>query len=1259
MGVQDDEIPVMLDVLRGKIAFGPKRHDSPLGVVMKGLGAIEAAGAGFAHGTEQYQKQHGYKGRLFDYISHPSRFYKEARAGFSEVPDAVSEGYNYSDFVRESTKPGSMMHKFAMPIGLGMAILFDPTTYLTFGATSVSKTAAYRMLAQSDLQVAKKADKLITGNFGKTIDTVHGPIRADYNNWDAIFSHVKVSSGAPFTIGDALDQLKAVGLQTKSDIRRTRTYITEQGDIVNAGIRQRLGAALLPTNVKGGRGTRFMGRTIPGTPALGARLGAKGHEGVTKAFPITEAIIPNWAARHVVDDGLRASSLVEMSRYRTGIQRAQMEIGRNVREMQRPLVRSGDPQLGDVLDFSVTRMLPDHGMWDQLGEKLRPEVVTSKAMNRFFPVAMMPDGEIRVGLPGMSHGDALTQADMDRWVPGAEQFMQAEWKQLQDQGMIEGTGVLDDSGHVLQVNAGNDFVKNPARPEGQGTGVDFRAGGPEDVSERMKQAAERVFHGSSDEEVLHNIADTGKPTFQRVLVKPRERYGILDKSDDALAPAQKALKNNINVAVDVHIENAVEAGVSEKQLRTLWNQLKDYYDDPLLALAEFKFKATARTMGHTFVKNVLRDRRFAMPMVRKDAENVGPTALKTPPPGFSEFNWGGARYAVRNSMIEGLKDITNPVRLDTQMQRGFRRLNMIQDWWKLYATSPNPAFHVMNMMGAMWNNALAGVYNPIDYFDALRTLYRGRKEEAAQIGAGFGITRRVPKSTQQGREAQALLQEAEARSGLGRTSFLFGDISRGHYTPQQLALSDQPLAEDAPMMKRLAQESLESGRRKLIEPPEGMSKKRFYGVTTPRRAVGAGLLATGNPLGFVAFMPELAKAGRRLGGTIEDFVRLAPFQKYANDPQIRRALAEYGPINSSMRIVHKGFTKQDQQIMYDLGADISRQFQFDYSDLTNFERYIAKSIFPFWTYYKNNLALQVREISRRPMLFGVALKTMTYINENGENYALGPWKEILPTYFNTLNAFQIPVPNEVRGMLGLPKDQPLFLNPKMPFLSLNLIPNLWAVLRDPNETTPQKMREIMAPIMGAWGPFSPFPVGPGSKILLEAGTGYNLGLNRPIDYQRGESGDLRQGYTAAPGWMQYLPDALSKKFFGAFKDPATGQMMITHTSSYVLEQMSSPFINNLGSSIPLAGGTEEENGRQKANLVSWLTGARLIPFDVLRANRNTAYDLLNRLEAKQSELRDQGKMLSPEEMEALALVRADLKGIEAAWDERENPDAQP
>lgn len=1108
------------DIIYQRRAYGESQNQATAQTINRVLGAVSNAQSGFLRGTHEFQKSKGITSwqDQWKYAAHPAYIYKEFAAGFKDVPDAVKNQYTMDQMIKDTTTPGSFSYRYAMPIGLGMSVLFDPTSYLSVGATSASKSVAYHTLAESDKFAYKAADEIIKKNFGKKIETAHGPVIANYHNLDEIVSDVKVRHNLPFTLGDALDKLQAANLGMKQEIRQTGKFWDPQArEFVDATGRQKVAARLLPNNVKGGRGVRFAGKMIPGTDKLGEKMSTGLLNQADQGGLVGDLgtmFVPQWGARHVVEDGARASALVEFSKFKTGIQKAQTDIGRNVRELQRPMV--------------------------------------------------------------------------------------------------------------------------PIEHDG-------------------------------GEDLLHSVA-SDHPQFQRVLVRPDQREELFKMPDSVLSPAQKILKNNISVTAEEYIQRAAKAGLNEKEIRRLWDHTMDYYKDPLMALAEFKFKSTARTMVKTFTEDILRDRRFAMPLNSKEAvhqlekrdwleSDINLGLLDHPPAGWSEYNIGGRRFAVRDSIYDALKTINNPTALDSSLQRGFRRLNMLQDWWKLYATSPNPAFHVMNFLGAVWNNLLAGVYNPVDYFDALATLYRGRKEEAAQVGAKFGITRKVPESTEKGRAAHKLLSEAEARSGLGRSSFLFADVSRGHYTPEQLAMSDRPIAEDAPMFEKFAGEGLDRGKgfvKGQLTPKPGFSKKRTYGITVPRKAAGVALAAHANPLAFAMFMPEIARAGRRVGGTIEDLVRLTPFMKYSDDPAIRRALAEYGPINSSLQIHYKNFSKADQQTMYDIGANITAHFQFDYSDLTQFERYIAKTIFPFWVYYKKNLALQVAQLAKRPLPFMTAQRLMNYSNENS-GMELGPYKEILPAYFNNLNAFQVPVPGSVRKQLGLPKDQPLYLNPKLPFLSLNLIPNLWEVLRDPNQTTSQKMLSVLAPTFGSIGPFAPLPF-PGAKILLEAGTGHNLGLNRPIDYQRASSNDYRQGYLPAPSWMKYLPSEIRKDIFHVSKNPRTGKLEITQTANYVLQQMSSPFINNLGQSIPISGANEGEQDKARANLVSWLTGVRLMPVDVLRLDRNAAYDLKNRLESKQSELRSRGSNLSTEDQLILAHVKADLEVINAAYKQREVSD---
>lgn len=1098
MNVPPEALTAVRDVLQeGKPITETRKHGSVLGFLGDAIGITETIGSAFVLGADKYEKKHDIA--FTDYFIHPSHLYKSTWGGFKEVNNVLEDpqGMTYAEMLRETSDPHSFSYRFANPIGLGMAILFDPLTYMSFGATSVSKTAAYHVLAQHDKEAYAAAELIIKR--GGTTKTIHGEIPANYDNLDEIASSIKAERGLAFTTGDALTALREQGLQIKQEIREGgRFYNPQTGEWQKASVAQTVGAHAMRANVKGGRGIRFAGYEIPGTPELGTKWGDKWTRAVAgseAADAIAHAMVPAWGGRHVMGDGLRASALVEMARYKADIQRTRSIIGRDVRQL---------------------------------------------------------------------HSVVITD------------------------------------------------------PE---------------------------------ERAAANIVGSHEP----IKVKPHERVGIFEPYR-WLSPQQKKLRQEITHEVEFAITKAEESGLHRTRLEDDWNFLKDTYDDPLEALAEFKFKTTTKVLSKRFIEKTLKDRRFSIPLHTK-AEiregHIGELPVD-PPHGFGEMHFGGRRYAVRHGVLEAIRDIRSPAVIDTQMKRGLQLLSAPQNWWKLYATSPNPAFHVMNFLGAVWNNSLAAIYNPNDYVKAAATLYRGRKEEAAQVGSKFGPLRRVPESTPAGQAAQAHLAEAEARGGLGRGSFLWADVSRGHYTPQEIAADKRALKKSDPQAYKEMQAEIAQERgpvERMTHPRPGASKRekaRFYGITTPRRAAGAAALATGNPLAALLFAPELAKVGKRFGGTIEDLVRLAPFSKYSSDPQIARLLHEYGPITIN-GARHPGWTKDQQQIMYDIGAHISKHFQFDYTELTGFERYIAKTIFPFWTYYKKNFMLQAKELIKQPRQFEAAVRVMNYINDEGQE--LGPYEGLLPNYFNNIEAFQVPVPNFARTKLGLPENQPLYLNPKMPFLSLNMFPPLWNIINDPNTPTSQKILESFAPVFGAWGPYSPLPL-PFSKVLLEAGTGHNLGLNRPIDYQRVNSNDFRNSYVPMPGWMKFVPAPIRNQLFHPIYDKKRKQWEITATSNYVAEQMATPFVNNLGHAIGPQGASKADKAKARANTVSWLTGVRLIPVDILRLDRNNAYTIKNVLESKQSELRQQGKELNNQDRELLWRVKKDLKIINFYYDQR-------
>jgi hypothetical protein len=245
--------------------------------------------------------------------------------------------------------------------------------------------------------------------------------------------------------------------------------------------------------------------------------------------------------------------------------------------------------------------------------------------------------------------------------------------------------------------------------------------------------------------------------------------------------------------------------------------------------------------------------------------------------------------------------------------------------------------------------------------------------------------------------------------------------------------------------------------------------------------------------------------------------------------------------------------------------------------------------------------------------------------------------------------FRIPVPGPLRDILGLPQDQDAYLNPKLPYASLNLFPPLWELFNEQSITSPNsKWLQMFAPLFGSIGPNT---IIPGAKPLFEYSIGYNLGLARPIDYQMLESGGWRNSYRQAPSFMEHVPGPL-RDLFGVYKDPKTNELMMSSGMAYVAETMASPFMSSSGDVFNW-GGTGGNADRVKANSFSFITGVRLTPVDPLKLQRGWLYRMENYLEGKKSSAKARGEEFSSEDAGFLYQLRAQIRVVERAYDAKQ------
>lgn len=601
------------------------------------------------------------------------------------------------------------------------------------------------------------------------------------------------------------------------------------------------------------------------------------------------------------------------------------------------------------------------------------------------------------------------------------------------------------------------------------------------------------------------------------------------------------------------------------------------------------------------------------------------------------FRWRGKTYHVAQPVADAIHDLRNPRYVDQELSRALKVINYPQNKWKILATSVNPSFHVMNFVGGMWNNMLGGIYNPGDYLSTVADVYRMRAAESGRRGLLDTVGGALGRPFTPGRLADVKEEVAEFQARHAGSTLVKEELG------QKLKPSLQSLDKRGKARRAFT------------------AARRAYGITSvaamvaPDSWVPDDVQEYLNPLvGAGLLLPEIAKVGGIAANDVEETLRLTPFRVAARDKSYHQMMDAWSvrlPADYPAWAAETPWGKipNAKETTWDIGASLANRFQFDYSKLTDTERRFAKTIFPFYTFYKNNFVLQVTENLKRPRFlegFEALAQFSDYIADDDPANNAG-FKDLLPEYFDKLSMFQIPVPNFIRKPLGLPDDEPLYLNPKLPFASLNLIPPLWQFANSNDmQPTGSKMLNMLAPIFGAVGPFAggaPF------KIGLEYSVGYQLGLARPIDFQRLQSGGWRQSSTEIPGYAQYLPGPL-KDWFGIHRDPKTKRYMMNSSMRYVLDQLASPFITGFGAPMALENSANQELAA--ANTVSWLTGIRMTPVDPLRLQRGWLYRMESFLESQRGELKERGLKPTQDDQLFLQRIRAQLKVVERAWDKQ-------
>ena len=1081
-------------------------------------------------------------------LAAPWMYVNAAGKGFRELPKAVGENISYTDWIKESNNPDSFLYRHAAPIGIGLSFFADPTTYMTFGIAGGSKVAAKGALAAAWKTSFDEADTMLKAGMST-------------ENIDNLAIKLHMGANRPFSLGDALDDLRAVDRQRMG---------LGGGEGVN------LRGNLRGTFARGGRGVNFAGQQIVPGGAIGGALkkavGRRADESILAPSAMREKmsfVIPDSKLMSIVDDARRTVAMAEFDR-----------VGREAAFAGHMGARGALGMFMDNVDEATTLLDSPSAIKrgtvaikNIMNSKTAPPFVPQPDRANLFKPGFKPSGPYKPRLEGIQRE---AKATINRYK-----------KQMENLGMTE-----DQIGKVDEL--WNQLTKLHSDP------VDV-------MVEFTARTSAKIHTRQALRQLVQN------PMFARIPLDKVESQlakatDDVDKVGDKLFTARKKLA----------------AAKSPQQKAGLKGAVAKYEAQHLAAKAELAtVKATHKAAEKEAGGRAVREREAW-------GREIGEDALP--------FKFEGKTYAVPAPIHEAMTQMQNPKFIDGELSRAFKLMNFTQNKWKILATSVNPSFHWMNLMGGAWNNMLGGIYNPMDYLKTMADEYRLRAIESGRKG----VLNRLRPMSKSDQEEHAELRAARDIRGV-TTSFTQEELMAGGKAPMLRATRVKSRGRTA--YTRARRTGVAAALGVYVAPDEWVPDEidQYEGTMLGAAAVFA--------------LPEIARAGTFTAGDVESALRMTPMRVAQKDKSYHQLMDAYSvtlPANfgkfMDSPLAGVGGKAAAKENIWDIGAALAMHFQFDYSRLTHFERYIAKSVFPFYTFYKNNFVLQAVENVKRPRFiegFQALASFSEYVadDEAADNPA---FKQLLPEYFDKLEMFQVPVPNFLRGWLNIPEDNPVYLNPKLPFAALNMFPPFWELANDKNmQPTGAGMQGMLAPLFGAIGPFAgglPF------KALLEYSVGYQLGLARPIDFQRLQSGGWRASYTDAPGFVKLLPKGI-QDWFGVFPDPETDQLMMNASMRYVVDQMSTPFITGLGEPVSLVRG--EETDKTRANTVAYLTGIRMTPVDPLKLQRGWMYRTKSFLEGQQGELRERGYDLLPDDRRFLKQIRRQVKFTERAWDAKQ------
>lgn len=251
--------------------------------------------------------------------------------------------------------------------------------------------------------------------------------------------------------------------------------------------------------------------------------------------------------------------------------------------------------------------------------------------------------------------------------------------------------------------------------------------------------------------------------------------------------------------------------------------------------------------------------------------------------------WKGTpegRLKFSPEIADEIKAVERAYTGDEATNAALRVFDRVQNWWKAWTLAPFPGYHSRNLGSAIWNNVLAGQYNP-KYYTQAAQLQKG----SAMLAKGLT------------KDGENFLKAVKLENGMDGLEAL-----------------------------RLARQNGISGRSlfdaELITGAK--PSKRWYSAEGP-----------------------WIRAGRKAGAAIEDNVRLSHF----------------------LHRLDEGYDAAD-------AAKSVMKFQFDYGDITAFEKNFMARAMPFYRFTRFNIPLQVQLAIESPGKFAAMEKFRRNVNRS-------------------------------------------------------------------------------------------------------------------------------------------------------------------------------------------------------------------------------------------------------------------------------------